>query len=324
MKALPADLAAVCRRMRGERRAALAVHEQPDVDAVGAAAGMLDLFAQLEIPAALHVAEGVELPGESLLPGGGVLRSAPVQDAALYALDCGSRARVALPVEWWPNVVINIDHHRDNDAFGALNLLRPDSSSTSELVCDIARALVLPPRPGAAAALYAGISFDTGHFRHSSTSAATFAAAAWLRGFGVDITAVYRQLYQQRSLAALRLSARTVDAARQSAGGRIVVATITLADYAATGARETESEGIVETLREVAGVEVVALVKEQTEGARVRVSLRSDNLDVGAIATLRGGGGHRLAAGFSSDQSPGEVAAWLSSELARRLSMASS
>ena len=96
------------------------------------------------------------------------------------------------------------------------------------------------------------------------------------------------------------------------------------ADYAACGAGEEEAEGIVESLRAVEGVEAAAVVKEQSKGARVRVSLRSSALDVSAIAALRGGGGHRLAAGFSSDDSPEEVRAWLSSELARRLSTASS
>jgi len=80
----------------------------------------------------------------------------------------------------------------------------------------------------------------------------------------------------------------------------------------------------VESLRAVDGVEAAALVKEQSSGARTRVSLRSSSVDVSAIAALRGGGGHRLAAGFSSDDSPEEVSAWLSSELARCLSTASS
>jgi phosphoesterase RecJ-like protein len=102
------------------------------------------------------------------------------------------------------------------------------------------------------------------------------------------------------------------------------VATLVLGDYAACGAGEEETEGIVESLRAVEGVEAAAVVKEQSSGARVRASLRSNALDVSAIAALRGGGGHRLAAGFSSDEGPEEVRAWLSSELARRLSTASS
>jgi phosphoesterase RecJ-like protein len=80
----------------------------------------------------------------------------------------------------------------------------------------------------------------------------------------------------------------------------------------------------VDSLRGVDGVEAAALVKEQPDGARTRVSLRSETIDVSEIAALQGGGGHKLAAGFSSSDSPEEVIAWLSSELERRFSTASS
>ena len=326
MKALPADLAAVCRRMRAETGAvALAVHEKPDTDAVGAAAGMIDLFTQVGVEARLFVDDGVELPLESfLLPPGAVARGLPPAGTALYALDSGSLDRLALPLAAWDGFVVDIDHHHDNGRFGDLVLLRAQASSTSEIVCDIARALGLVPGVAAATALYAGISFDSGHFRHASTSAHTFACAAWLVSLGVDVTAAYRELYERRTAGALRLWGRAVAAATPLVGGRGLVACLAREDYAAAGAGEDETEGIVESLRAAAGVEVAALVKEQSAGARVRVSLRSSGLDVSAVAALRGGGGHRQAAGFSSDDAPEEVTAWLSTELARRLSTASS
>lgn len=320
MRAQRADAAALCRRMHSESRAAVAVHEKPDLDAVGAAAGMLDLFVQLGVEAALHVDDDVLLPlAEAFLSPGQLIRGKPDAGVPLYALDCGSQARLALNLDGWEGEIVNIDHHADNTRFGALMLLDTDSSSTSEIVCDLARALDLMPGMRAASALYAGISFDTGHFRHTNTGARTFASAAWLVQAGVDVTAVYELLYEQRSAAALRLWGRAVEAALSVVGGRAMLAVLTRDDYAATGANDNDAEGIVESLRAVVGVEVAALIREQTSGARVRVSLRSDTLDVSAIAALRGGGGHRLAAGFSSDDGPGEVAAWLSSELAKRL-----
>jgi phosphoesterase RecJ-like protein len=253
-----------------------------------------------------------------------VVRGLPPAGLPLYALDCGTLPRLALPIERWDGPVIDIDHHHDNTAFGDVTLLRPDASSASEIVCEVAQGLGLTPRLAGATSLYAGISFDSGHFHHGSTSAATFACAAWLRSLGVDVTAVYGDLYERRSLGALRLWARAVSGASPVEGGRGLVATVGRDDYAAAGAGEEETEGIVESLRAVDGVEAAALVKEQSSGARVRVSLRSSAADVSAVAALRGGGGHRLAAGFSSDDSPEEVSAWLSSELARCLSTASS
>ena len=324
MKALAADVSAVCRRMRAERTVALAVHEKPDLDALGAAAGLLDVFTQLGVEAHLYVSADELLPLEhELLPAGSVIRGAPPSRRPLYALDCGSLARLALPVETWDGPVVNIDHHHDNTRFGDLDLVRGSASSTSELVCDLARALGLRPAADAAAALYAGISFDTGHFRHGSTSAATFEKAAWLVGLGVDPTGMFALLYEQRTLGALRLWARAVGGALAVADGRGLIAVLTRADYASAGAGEEETEGIVDSLRGVGGVEVAALVKEQSAVPGVRVSLRANAVDVSAIAALQGGGGHRLAAGFSSDDDPEEVTAWLSSELAKRLSTAS-
>jgi len=324
VRALAADLAAVCRRMRAESHVALAVHEKPDADALGAAGGMLDLFAQLGAEARLHIAVGESLPLQHLLlPDGAVVRDLPPAGASLYALDCGSFPRLALDLDAWDGPLIDIDHHHDNTRYGDLVLLRPRASSTSEIVCEIAAALGLTPSLPAATALYTGISFDSGHFHHNSTSAGTFRCAAWLRELGVDVTAVYGELYERRTLGAVRLCALAVGGAAQVDGGRALVATLTRGDYVAAGAREEETEGIVETLRSVEGVEAAALVKEQSSGARVRVSLRSRAVDVSAIAAARGGGGHRLAAGFSSDDSPEEVSTWLSSELARSLSTAS-
>jgi bifunctional oligoribonuclease and PAP phosphatase NrnA len=319
-----ADLDAVCRAMRGETEVALAVHDKPDPDALGAAAAMLDLFGQLGVAAALHVAPEQSLPLEELLLGGRrLLRTDPPASMRVYALDCGAASRLALSAP--PALVaVNIDHHHDNPGYGELNLVRGTASSTCEIVCDLFVALGLEPGVAAATALYAGISFDSGHFHHGSTSARTFASAAWLAELGVDVTGVYGELYERRSAGALRLWAQAVRHAESVAGGRALVATLVRADYAACGAGEEETEGIVESLRAVEGVEAAALLKEQSSGVRVRASLRSQALDVSAIAALRGGGGHRLAAGFSSDDSPEEVRAWLSSELARRLSTASS
>ena len=324
MKALPADLAAVCRRMKTERSVGLAVHERPDTDALGAAAGMLDLFAQLGVDTRLFVDQGELLASEeSLFPPGGVMRGLPPARLPLYALDCGSFGRLALPLTSWDGIVVNVDHHYDNTRFGDVVYVRGEASSTSELVCNVARALGLRPTRRAAEALFAGISFDTGHFRHDSTSAATFETAAWLAELGVGVTQVFAALYERGSIEALRLWARAVAGSRVVAGGRALVATLRLGDFASVGADEDETEGIVDSLRSVGGVAVAALVKEQSRGPRVRVSLRSNSQDVSEIAALRGGGGHRLAAGFSSDDGPEEVTAWLSSELERRLSTAS-
>jgi bifunctional oligoribonuclease and PAP phosphatase NrnA len=314
---------AVCEALGGEPQVALAIHENPDSDAVGAAAGMLDLFGQLGVAAKLHTDPGVDLPlAGDFLPAELVVQGSPPIGATLYALDCGSLERLAVTLGPWQGRIVNIDHHHDNTRFGLLNLVDDTASSASQIVCEIAAALDRHFSPRAAAALYAGISFDTGHFQHSSTSAATFACCARLVSDGADPNAIYRLLFETRSLASLRLWARAIGAALPAAGGRALIAPLTAADFAATGASDDETEGIVDALRSVPGVEVAALVRPRADGARV--SLRSDGFDVSAVAALKGGGGHKQAAGFSATGTVEEVTRWLSTALDERLSTASS
>ncbi|HMK92222.1 MAG TPA: bifunctional oligoribonuclease/PAP phosphatase NrnA [Thermoleophilia bacterium] len=314
----------VCQAMRAETLVAVAVHDDPDSDAVGAGAGLIDLFRQLGVRAALHVDAGVELPfAAELLGGVPVVEGPPPAGATLYALDCGSRERLALTLDGWTGRVIDIDHHHDNTRFGDVNLVDGEASSTSELVCLIAARLGLTPSRTTANALYAGISFDTGHFQHDSTSATTFACCAALVEAGADPHRIYRLLYESRTLASLRLWARAVAGARPAGAGRALIAVLTAADFAASGAADGETEGVVDSLRSVAGVDVAALVRPRDSNG-ARVSLRSEGFDVSAVAALKGGGGHRQAAGFSTDGTVEEVAAWLSTELDRRLSTASS
>jgi bifunctional oligoribonuclease and PAP phosphatase NrnA len=316
----PADLRAVCQRLRTERLAAVAVHENPDLDALGSAVGLIDLLAQLGAAAALHVDADQRLPQASFAPpAAAVLHRQPADGVTLYALDTGSRPRLALALDGWQGEIVNIDHHHDNTRFGSLNLVMSQASSVSEIVCLLAEELGLRPSPAAATALYAGISFDTGHFRHASTSASTFRCAARLVEDGADPTAVYAELYERRTLAEARLWAIAMLHARVVAGGRALVSVLSRADYVASGAAEDAGEGLVEELRSLHGVQVAALVKEQDGAHRTRVSLRSNGWDVSALAAERGGGGHRQAAGMSSDDAPEEVAEWLSSVLDARL-----
>jgi phosphoesterase RecJ-like protein len=315
----PAQLTPVCAAIREANGAGVAIHENPDLDAVGAAAGLLDLLDQSGVGGRLCVRPGTQLPlHDWFLPAASVVEGVPEPRHTLFVLDSGSMERTALDLGGWHGTVVNIDHHPDNQGFGDVNVVRPEASSTSEIICDLAAALGLTPSPAAATGLYAGIAFDTGQFRHSSTGAGTFRAAAALVEAGARPEEVFRRLFEDRSLAELRLWGRAIAGARPAAGGRALVAVLTRDDLAACAATDTP-EGVVDSLRSVRDVAVAALVREQLEGVRTRVSLRSNGFDVGALARLRGGGGHRQAAGFSSDDAPEEVAAWLSTELAARL-----
>jgi phosphoesterase RecJ-like protein len=136
--------------------------------------------------------------------------------------------------------------------------------------------------------------------------------AAELIGAGVDVGRLYREIYEDTPLAKLELLGRALASARRFEDERMMVAVLTGEDFAATGADDSYAEGIVDYLRAVKDTKVAALIREVCAGGRAgarKVSLRAsdDDVDVSAIARAFGGGGHRRAAGFTSDLPTAEL-----------------
>src|SRR5437879_2780915 len=131
--------------------------------------------------------------------------------------------------------------------------------------------------------------------------------AAELVEAGADVHRIFRDVYETVQFAKLKLLARALERAQIYDGGRLVVSYLLRRDFTDIGAAETYSEGIIDYLRAVEGADMAALIREPRDGPR-RISLRASNdeLDVSAIARKSGGGGHRQAAGFSSDDSTEE------------------
>ena len=131
---------------------------------------------------------------------------------------------------------------------------------------------------------------------------------------------MFQGVYESMQFAKLKLLARALDRATLHEEGRVVVSYLLRGDFAEVGAVEPYSEGIIDVLRAVEGAELAALIREPPrEGGPTRkISLRSstDRVDVSAIARKSSGGGHRQAAGFSSDLSIPEITAFLVSEFA--------
>jgi phosphoesterase RecJ-like protein len=203
-------------------------------------------------------------------------------------------------------LVVNVDHHHDNSRFGNVNLVVADASSTAEIVRDLIRELGVELTPDLAEALYIALVTDTGRFQYANTTPKALRLAAELVEAGADVHRVFQSVYESVQLAKLKLLARALERAQIYEGGGIVVSYLLKTDFAEVGAAEPYSEGIIDFLRAVEGAEMAALIREPPAPGRParRVSLRSssDEVDVSAIARASGdGGGHRQAAGFSSE-----------------------
>jgi phosphoesterase RecJ-like protein len=322
------DLERVSAELRARDRFLLTAHEGPDGDALGSLLGMHQLLTQLGKDSVMFLAaKEFPLPIEyRFLPLEEVFHEPPADmaDRTVIFLDCGNIDR--MPVDFLTaggNDVINIDHHHDNTRFGDFNLVDVGASCTAEIVYDLAVLFGATITKEMASALYVGLITDTGKFMYENTDAHTHRVAADLIEAGVDIDDTYRRLYEHVPIEKLRLVARALEGIQIHCDGRLVISAITAADYAATGAGEEMTEGVIDHLRSIDGTKVAAVIRDLGERGRAarKVSLRSSegDVDVSAIARKNGGGGHKRAAGFSTDLELDELVAFLSAEVISQL-----
>ena len=291
-------------------------HENPDGDALGSLLATTLTLRRLGKDVVMYLAGKAPLPHEyEFMHLDGLERSLPddMEERVLVAVDCAKADRIGpdpAPVER-AKLVLDIDHHHDNSRFGDVNLVVADASSTGEVLRDVIRELGVELTPDLAEPLYIALVTDTGRFQYSNTTSKSLRLAAELMEAGADVHEVFQQVYESVEFAKLKLLARALERARVLEGGRIVVSYLLRGDFGEVGAAEPYSEGIIDYLRAVEGAELAALIREppRDDGPTRRVSLRAsvDELDVSAIARLSGGGGHRQAAGFSSDASIEEI-----------------
>jgi len=309
------DLTAVADAIRTHQRFVLTTHENPDGDALGSLLATKLAFDQLGNDSVMVLHGEAPLPGEyAFMPLAELQRRWPddVSERVLVALDCANESRIADPeVLGRVPVSINIDHHHDNSRFGQINLIVADASSTGEVLRDLLRELDVELTDDIAEALYIALVTDTGRFQYTNTTPKALRLAAELVEAGADVHRIFQGVYESVQFAKLKLLARALERANVYEGGRIVVSYLVRTDFAEVGAAEAYSEGIIDYLRAVEGADMAVLIREppRSDGPARRVSLRAsiDELDVSAIARKSGGGGHRQAAGFSSEASIEEI-----------------
>jgi phosphoesterase RecJ-like protein len=311
------DLENVANAVRAHERFVVTTHENPDGDALGSLLATKLMLDALAKETSMYLAGTVPPPREyRFMPLEKLERGAapPMEGRVLFAVDCANEGRLGRDAETLlagARFAINVDHHHDNTRFGDVNLVRPDASSTAEILRELLTELEVPLTPGIAEALYIAIVTDTGRFQYSNTSAKALRLAAELVDAGADVHRVFQGVYENVAFAKLKLLARALERARVLEGGRVVVSHLERADFEDAGAEEPFSEGIIDYLRAVEGAQVAALIREPPtrNGPSRRVSLRTteENLDVSAIARKSGGGGHKQAAGFPSEASVGEI-----------------
>jgi phosphoesterase RecJ-like protein len=286
---------------------ALACHVNPDPDALGS---MLALSAFLRSRGGRTVCsygnDPFELaPWVGALPGTHGLippKDFPRDPAVFVTLDSASVDRLGRLASTAARggTVIWIDHHVSNEGLGTIPVIDPSASSTAEIVFRLMKRMGGDIPVESAACLWAGIVTDTGRFQYESTSPETLRLAAELRSYPFDHAGLAQALFEDNSLAYLRVLAVALQRLVFDEGVRLVWTYVTQADLAEAGTRVGETDDMIDVIRTAREADVAVVLKQQRDG-RFKVSMRSrGGTDLAAVAARFGGGGHRLAAGYTS------------------------
>jgi phosphoesterase RecJ-like protein len=288
------------RELSGARSVAIAAHLRPDGDAVGSSLGLYHYLKanmpELEVTVYLE-----EVPDQfRILKGTDEICSSfdavPEYDVFL-ALDCADHERLGKAASCFDRAkkTICIDHHISNIGYAQINEIRPDASSTSEIVFSL-----LDPEKitkECAEALYLGIIHDTGVFRHSCTAPSTMEAAAELMRHGIDTARIINDTYYDKTYHQNQILGRALLESILLMDGKIIFSVVRKKEMKFYGVGPADLDGIVQTLMGTKGVEAAIFLYE-TAVQEYKVSMRSrGNINVSAIASYFGGGGHIQAAG---------------------------
>ncbi len=280
----------------------ITTHINPEGDALGAVLAFAQLVKALGKKAV--VINDDALPyGYDFLPGANQIRryrnNLEVDFDCLVLLDCSDLKRCGgvYKLNKLKKPVLNIDHHISNTKFGDVNFVEPQASSCSEIIYKVFRQMRVPLDKFTAMLLYVGILTDTGSFRYSTTSSFTHQVVAELLKHKVDVTGIYRHLYENKPLKELRVLNKLLETVQRSDAGKIV-----WFELGRNRAKDKVisfdlNERLLTFARTVKDVEVAAVFREiQGRGWQVKVNLRSQGkVDVNKVAQFFGGGGHKSA-----------------------------
>ncbi|PTQ55137.1 MAG: 3'-to-5' oligoribonuclease A [Candidatus Carbobacillus altaicus] len=293
--------------LKGLERAQVLVvsHVRPDGDALGAQTAMAQILKLFHIESVL-VNEDAPPRRFDYLPGYRDMRRSvdtPLPGAPyqyVIFVDAADRERIgkALSLLAPEAEIVNIDHHATNDHYGHINLVKPEASSTCEVIYDWIRSTRLPVSVELATCLYTGYITDTGGFRYQNTTPKVLRDAAELVQFGASPYEIAEHALEAISWEKIKLLQKALATLKLFASGKIAFLEVTQSMLEETGTTLDDAEGLVHYGLNIEGVEVAALFREQTDG--IKVSLRSRRaVDVSKVAQQFGGGGHVRAAGLT-------------------------
>ena len=291
-----ADVEAVKAKIDAFDSISILTHLNPDADTLGTGLGIYHLLKKDKRKRVEIVNVSNALPRNlDFLPGYTKVKSQMnFEKSLIIACDCGSIDRLGCDLEG--RDILNIDHHHSNQMYGSVNIVIPEYASASQVAYVLFKE-IYEIKKETALCFYVALLSDTQYFTTASVTAEVFLFAKTLLDIGVDPAAAAQQLTQRKPLSSLRILHKALGRLSLSFEGKAATLFVTQNDMLETGAKMADLEGIIDHARALVTVEIAVFVIESDDS--LRVSLRSKEANVSKLATVFGGGGHRLASGFT-------------------------
>ena len=268
-------------------------HLRPDGDTISSALALYNLFKKLgkrvevccidsDLPINFRFLKGFDRYKTKI----------DFDDSLVITVDCGDLKRAGFNLD--RREIINIDHHKVNTHFGKLNIV-DFKAATACVVFNLIKEEFEIDKD-IATALYAGVVSDSINFSTSLTSIDTFKNAIELLGYGVDLVEVANYVNKSKTLSHIRLLTYALNSLELGVNGKVSFMIVTEDDFKKSGAKNSDMIGIIDVGLSLITVEVAVFIAELED--KIKVSLRSKNVDISEIAQLFGGGGHKMAAAF--------------------------
>lgn len=283
---------------------ALCGHINPDGDCVGSQLALY--WALRELGKDVVALKALDEPlnfALSTLPGASELQAAihfSGKVDAFIACDVPTRERLgdAARIHDEAEVTFTLDHHAVPTSMARYNYVDPDAPATSFLAWQLIKELGVTPTSRMAQCAYAGLMTDTGGFRYQNTTAETLRCAAEMIEAGAQPALSATNFFQNQSFASVELMQRMLQHTEFDFEKGYAIGVVSLKDFVDCNAQKADAEGLIDTLRSIAGIRVACVLREAEAGVRGSLRAKDEN-DVSIIARKFDGGGHKAAAGFT-------------------------
>ena len=297
-------------------------HINADGDAVGSAAALCHTLRRLGKTAYVLIEE--QLPANLRFMDKGYFtfdEKVIEQPDVSVCVDCGDFGRFPMRREKFlsARTTVCVDHHGTTQNFCDYNYVDSAAAATGELIYALIKEMVPEADVETGEAIFAAITTDTGNFQYSNTTKNCHLIMAELYDLGVDTNKVSVEIYENERQEKLMITTKALSTLEIFGGGCGAIAHLTREDMKEIGAEPFETDGVIQKLRSISGVEYAALVKEKEPGV-IRVSMRAKRRgNVATIASELGGGGHVKAAGCTLNMPLDEAVNLVKSKLSEAI-----